>query len=72
MSILKHAYLVDSRKSGRWVHYRRAENGIPPAARDALNWVDASLGRDSRTRKDAKRLKEILKIPVEELCRTQS
>jgi DNA-binding transcriptional ArsR family regulator len=74
MSILKQAYLVESRKSGRWVHYRRAENGIPPAARDALNWVDASLAGEVGTRQDTKRLKKILKIPVEELCtlRTQS
>ncbi len=68
MAVLKQAYLVDSRKSGRWVYYRRPENGVPQAARDALNWIDASLGRDGQMREDAKRLRELLKIPVEKLC----
>lgn len=68
MATLKQANLVDSRKSGRWVYYRRIDNGASTAARDALHWVDTTLARDASAREDAKRLKEIMKIPVEALC----
>ena len=30
MSILKQARLVDSRKQGRWIYYRRADDGRAP------------------------------------------
>ena len=68
MSVLRQADLVDSRKDGRWVYYRRAGAGSPAAARSALRWVDASLQGDTSLQADEKRLRKILKIPVERLC----
>ncbi len=72
MAVLRQAYLVDSRKDGRWAYYRRAGRDAPERARSALRWLDRSLEEDRVLREDAKRLKEILKIPVEELCKTVS
>jgi len=69
MSILRQAGLVESRKQGRWVHYRRAGGRASPIAADAIAWCDGSLAGDATLRSDATRLKRIMKTPVEELCR---
>jgi len=70
MVVLRHAGLVESVKEGRWVHYRRPSR--PAAAiRDVLGWVDAAVTRDPAARADARRLEEILEIPLEDLCRTR-
>jgi DNA-binding transcriptional ArsR family regulator len=69
MTILRQAGLVESVKEGRWVHYRRPSR--PAAAvRNVLEWVDAAVTRDPAARADARRLREILKTPLEDLCRT--
>ena len=68
MSILRQAYLVDSRKDGRWVYYRRAKGDLPPAVQAALEWVDGSLVGDPALGADRQRLEKILKIPLEKLC----
>jgi len=72
VAVLRQAYLVDSRKEGRWAYYRRAGREAPARARAALRWLDASLRDDRVLREDAKRLKGILEIPVEVLCKTGS
>jgi len=70
MAVLRQARLVDYRKDGRWTYYRRAGREAPKRARDALRWLDTSATDDSGVSEDAKRLEAILKIPVEELCKT--
>ncbi len=72
MAILKQARLVDSRKDGRWIYYRLTDEDVLPEAAEATELVIRSLGRDGTIRDDARRLKEILKIDPEELCRRQS
>ena len=66
LSILSRAYLVDSEKRGRWVYYRRAGEGAPPAVIGALRWLDQAMPEDPE---DAGRLAKILACPVEDLCR---
>jgi DNA-binding transcriptional ArsR family regulator len=68
LSILEQARLVERRKDGRWVYYCRPAERSPEAVGDALRWLDTSLAKDPAAHQDTKRLKEILKIPVEELC----
>lgn len=46
MAILKRAGLVESRKDGRWAHFRLAEIPDTPSA-DALRWVLAHLPSSS-------------------------
>ena len=65
LSILQHAGLLESRKEGRWVHYRLA----PPADTDALfSWLDASFAGSEQLQSDAKALERIVKITREDLC----
>ncbi len=71
MSILQQARLAESRKDGRWTYFRLDENS-PPEAAEAADLVVRQLKKDAQIREDSKRLKEILKINPEQLCRAQS
>ena len=72
MTVLRHAGFVQSRKKGRWVYYRLAdENSSPEAVVAALAWIVEAAGSASAINDDEKRLKQILKIDPEKLCRTQ-
>ena len=70
MSILRQARLVESRKDGRWVYYRRAGDRLSPAAAGATAWCDETLLKDASLNDDAARLRKIVCTPLEELCRT--
>jgi DNA-binding transcriptional ArsR family regulator len=70
MSVLRQARLVESRKDGRWVYYRRAADRLSPAAAGATTWCDAALANDISLKHDTARLQKILRTPIEELCRT--
>lgn len=70
LSILKEAGLVEGCKRGRWVYYRRASRGATKVAGEALRWVDRSLSGAQEIKEDRKRLREIARMPLEELCRT--
>ncbi|WP_456431874.1 ArsR/SmtB family transcription factor [Thermosulfuriphilus sp.] len=69
MTILKQAGLVNLRKDGRWTYYRLADEESSPMVRQAIEWVVESVGMSARAREDKKRLKEILKLDKEELCK---
>jgi len=71
MSILKQAGLVESRKDGRWVYYRLARDDTPGWVREVIDWARQALRLDATIRDDKKRLEDILKRDVEELCRAQ-
>jgi len=72
MSILKQARLVDSRKNGRWIYYRLADDDVPVEASEAIAWVRKALSGDPQMRKDNARLKQILKMEPEMLCKRQA
>jgi ArsR family transcriptional regulator, arsenate/arsenite/antimonite-responsive transcriptional repressor len=72
MAILKQARLLDSRKEGRWMFYRLAEDEAPVEAEAMTSLVSRLLGDDPRVREDAKQLKRILKLDRDELCRKQN
>ena len=71
LAILKQARLIDSRKHGRWMYYRLADEDVPPVAKDAISWALNALGRDKRRAQDAERLIQILAMDPEVLCLTQ-
>ena len=62
---LKRAGLVEERKDGRWVFHRLAQE----EAVAHLEPVWASLARDPQLEADARLLRELRRVPVEELCR---
>ena len=70
-SILQQARLVQSRKEGRWTYFRLDEDG-PPQAAEAKSLVVRALTGDAQIREDKKRLRQILKLDPEKLCRKQS
>jgi ArsR family transcriptional regulator, arsenate/arsenite/antimonite-responsive transcriptional repressor len=71
MSILHQARLVDSRKDGRWIYYRLADDDAAEPVRAALAWATTSLSSASRIREDAKTLKQVLRCHSVEPCRKQ-
>jgi DNA-binding transcriptional ArsR family regulator len=69
--LLRQAGLVDSRKDGRWVYYALPGKEASAAVREALAWVQKSLGDEPRIAEDAKNLKKVLKCDPGELCKKQ-
>ncbi len=72
MSILRQARLVESRKHGRWIYYRLANDETPARLQEAIDWVCHSLSNDPRILKDRDILKVILNKDPEELCKLQN
>jgi DNA-binding transcriptional ArsR family regulator len=72
MSILNQARLVQSRKEGRWAHFRLADDDAPSEALQALDLVLHSLSKDKQGKADQQQLKSVLRIEPEELCRKQA
>ncbi|MHC4116916.1 MAG: ArsR/SmtB family transcription factor [Planctomycetota bacterium] len=68
MSILRQARLVEASKRGKWMYYRLPDEGCPPEAAQAIEWVTNSLARDKRIRADAREVKRVCKMDKEELC----
>ena len=72
MALLRAARLVVDDKDGRWVYYRLPGPRAAPAVRKALEWVRSSLDGSPQALEDARRLKKILKVDPEVLCRAQA
>jgi ArsR family transcriptional regulator len=72
VSILHQARLVESRKEGRWMFYRAADADSPVEAREIAAVVSKLLASNAEAAEDAKRLKQIMKIDRDELCRRQN
>ena len=72
MAILRQARLVEGRKEGRWIHYRRADTASSPYLVGTLAWLDRCLEDNSTIGADRKQLKTILKVDPEEICKRQA
>lgn len=72
MAILKQARLVDSRKDGRWMFYCLAKDDTTVEAEEMTSLVCRLFAGDPQEREDAKRMKRILKMDRDDLCRTQN
>ncbi|MBL8112375.1 MAG: helix-turn-helix transcriptional regulator [Acidobacteria bacterium] len=66
LSELRSAGLVNERKEGKWVEYRLAEEDGP-----AANVAWERLDRDPAVASDRALLRELRKVPLEELCRVE-
>lgn len=71
MLILKYAQLVDARKDGKWVYYRLAGSDAPATVRSAIDWAREQLAKGDVFKRDAKRLKAIMKRKPVEVCKGQ-
>ena len=72
LSILHQARLLDSRKEGRWIFYRSADEDSPIEAREIAAVVSKLFASNREGGEDAKRLRQILKLDRDELCKKQS
>lgn len=69
LSILRDAGLLDSRKEGRWVHYRLADKPVfPMIGKEAPPFLQC-LEKSATVRADDKHLSRIHKMDMEILCR---
>lgn len=71
LSILKQAGLVEARKDGRWIYYRRPGVNGKNVIAESIILMEKSVGSDRQIRADSRRLKEILRIDPEVLCGQQ-
>ena len=71
LSILKNAGLVDSRKDGRWMYFELSQERNSPAV-EAIAMIVKQIENDEQIEFDDKRLKAILDIGPETLCRRQA
>ena len=71
LSILKAAGLLDIEKRGRWIHCRLTKADRSHPAAGAHRWVASAIAGSSRLKEDRQRLRGILKIEPEEICRRQ-
>jgi len=68
MSILRQARLVESRKEGRWMYYRLADENSPKEATQAIRWAQNSLAKDKQILADARQVKGVCKMDKKQLC----
>ncbi len=68
-SILRQARLIEGRKVGRWIHYCLAGSEERAEVQKAIAWICGVLTKIKRIREDSSRLKRILCIDPEDLCR---
>lgn len=71
MSILKQARLVESRKHGRWMYYRLADDDATDMVRQTVAWAAVLLMGDPQVLKDRQRLAAICTSDPSELCVAQ-
>jgi len=67
LGLLEGAGLLESRREGRWMHYRLPDEAEGSAAAEAIAWVHRWLGDDAQIRRDAERLRVVLCVVPEEL-----
>ncbi len=65
LSELRKAGLITDRKDGRWVEYRLSESALRDGVLDPI-W--RLLEKDADTKADAVLVKELRRIPLDELC----
>ena len=68
LNILYQAGLLESRKDGRWIHYRLPGKDAPPRVRGIIRWLLESLADDPRIAQDAKKVKAVCRTSLDELC----
>lgn len=68
LAVLKTAGLVQQRRDGKWVYYRRAERELNPHARRFLALVGESLADDPTIADDRRVLAMVDAVPLQVLC----
>jgi ArsR family transcriptional regulator len=69
LSLLVDNGLIESRKEGRWVHYRINRNN--PAIRPLINWIKKQVELDDALQSDLKKLEPVASCTPLELRKKQ-
>lgn len=69
--ILSNAGLLNSRKDGRWMHYRLPSGASGAFVRPVLKWLFETLKNDETIKQDAKKLQVVMAVDRQTLCRRQ-
>ena len=72
LSILHQARLIDSQKKGRWVYYSLACGDVPSEVCAACQWIFESIENEPKIKADLEKLKQVMKLDPEELCKVQA
>ncbi len=68
LALLKSAGFVEDRRDGRWIRYALTAESDNPYARGVLSLLEGALDREPRIVEDRRRLREILRVSLVELC----
>ena len=68
LNVLHRAGLLESRKEGRWIYYRLPGGDAPSHVRNILRWLQESLADDPQIAQDAKKVKAVCRMGLDELC----
>ena len=68
LAVLKAAGLAEDRREGKWIHYGLAVEKPNPHAGSVRRLLGGILDRDPRIAADRRRLREVVRVPVAELC----
>lgn len=71
LSVLDVAGLVDSRKEGRWMHYRLPGGKAGAFVAPVLAWLEEVLRRDGSALADEAKLKRVRACAPQDICRRQ-
>lgn len=71
LSILRHAKLLKSRKEGKWIYFNLNYSNKEDLITKTLELLRNNLENDSIINSDVVKLKKILKVSREELCKNQ-
>lgn len=69
LSILRSARLVESRKDGRWMHYRLAKSFRTPSTGKVLTLLFADLAPTEHLCADTEKLRQICNESMDDLCK---
>lgn len=68
LSLLRQAGLLETRRDGRWIHYRLAPRPRGSVVAQALGWSLKHAGADPQLRDDARRLVAIRSQDLSGIC----
>jgi ArsR family transcriptional regulator len=68
MSILQNAGVVESRKDGRWVHYRLSDEARGGTLATVVEWAAESLYGSPTVRSDRKYIKKVTTCGAAQYC----
>jgi DNA-binding transcriptional ArsR family regulator len=71
LTLLREAGMVAARKEGRWVYYRLKDRPDFPIVGSRAAPFFQSLEKSPELRADTRRLKELRKADLDQLCKTQ-